>query len=163
MNTAEKHIFKYVVDCSGGIGDKFLARIVLTGIEIISSRYFVFCSCFQGAAPAALSTDRMDGLCFALSSLPDLDVLLPGLRGIQVAQPESQPGLVEQPEVDGINNSSVEVISGVQTFVRLQLLSPSEDASSEGTSVLHRYINCLYLLPRVTEVPLEDLNSDHTV
>lgn len=100
VNTAGKHIFKYVRDCSGGRGDKFFPRIVLTGVEIISSRYFVFCSCFQGTAPAALSTDRMDGLCFALCSLPDLSVLLPGLRGIQV----TQPGLVKQPEVDGINN-----------------------------------------------------------
>lgn len=102
VNTAEKRIFKYIQDCSGGRGDKFLPAIVLTGVEIISSRYFVFCSCCQGTAPAALSSHRMDGLCFALSSLPDLGVLS-WAEGESKWQ--SQPGLVKQPEVDGISIS----------------------------------------------------------
>lgn len=76
VNTAEKHIFKSLQDCSGGRGDKFLPRIVLIGTETISGRYFVLCSCFQGTAPAALSTDRMDGLDCALSSLPSLSCSL---------------------------------------------------------------------------------------
>lgn len=119
MNTEEKHIFKYVQDCSGGRGDKFLPRIVLIGIEIISGRYFVFCSCFQGAALAALSTDRMDGLCFALSSLPDLGVLLLGLRG-NPSDRACEPTWSCQAAWGGWDQyfpewSSLEVVSEIQT------------------------------------------------
>lgn len=153
-------MFKYVQDCSGGRGDQFLPRIVLIGIEIISSRYFVFCSCFQGAAPAAPSSDRMDELCFALSSLCDLCVLLLGLRenpNDRACEPawscQAAWGGWDQYFPEG---NSVQVLSEIQTLVRLQVLRPS-DPSSEGKSVLHRDINCLYLLHRVTEMPLEDL------
>lgn len=116
VNTAEKRIFKYIQDCSGGRGDKFLPGIVLTGVEIISSRYFVFCSCCQGTAPAALSSHRMDGLCFALSSLPDLGVLS-WAEGESKWQ--SQPGLVKQPEVDGI---SISMSGALEVTVRYKPL-----------------------------------------